>query len=613
MADCSSLRVSFLLLSVLAWLSTAAEVHGGHRRLHTHANHRHRRHSDHRQVAPIPLDEAAARQHSGAASKAEALLQLGIEQPAQAAGLTRGAIRHRHRGAVRERTIVHRKRAHQLHQVHTVRNSDTAGPAPAPASKPDADSVLSDLLKNYEPQKAPKQDDGRVEVAVAFRANKLLSLNHIEQTATFVGWVRQYWYDPRLAWTRANSTSEFNYMPVGTDDIWIPDTMVMNSVDFNVEENCGQTDAYLFEDTSMKVETVKKADLNLGLTQGFNDMKYNVLWSQPCVLTTKCDVDLTWYPFDSNVCPLEFAPWSDGFLNMHMALNQSETHISLPEFDVFQGNLSVSRITWTSMAGAQFDEATINMVINRHGHYYVINFICPMILMLWLSWMSMILPVKASDRVTYMVTIVLTVMAVNFITAERLPATNSDMWLDKFHACTLLAVVLVTIYTVVIYRYSPEEDWPEDHKRGRRCLLEYCDRIARIVYGLALFIMLTWLFMEVKLNTPAGDVRNWSGTATLLILITIALVSCCLCSGFAIGWLCHVSIHKEVRKLEVLRLSQDIKFAKAEEDNEEAYFAAQAAAEDQASQPVNYANQPFQPAQPRPANHNPNVPYGQRR
>jgi len=480
---------------------------------------------------------------------------------------------------------------------------------------------LQKLLKDYDTAVAPpRNSEGVIDMALAFRANKLMTLDHVEQTVTWVGWVRQYWYDPRLEWKSSNGETPF--LPVKTDQIWLPDTTLYNAMDFNWGELCDDVDAFILDDskeskipvagvnqrerafsftvhqskdwqqdykTQLKekladqhitekdfdpklvvVEDKTGSRLGSGLGFGqptkeqfplrvkyaFESMRFNVMWSRPCVLKVKCDIDLKWYPFDTNVCPLQFSPWAYSFLNMHVALGANENVITIPEFHV---DILDSQAEWTGYAAAhlngkkqvQWPSVVVRMQITRHGHYYVVNYICPIMLMVMLTWVSFWIPLQVSDRVSYTVTVVLTVMAVNFITADKRPATDTDMWLDNFQTATLLLVTGATFYTVALHRCGPSEAWSEERIRKRRLLLEHVESFARIIFPVLAFGTLGYLFMELQFGEANnGSEKDFSGKATRLIFACIFFMSCILCCCIGLTMFPQKSFQEKVEQWE---------------------------------------------------------------
>merc|ERR1719502_1826968 len=115
-----------------------------------------------------------------------------------------------------------------------------------------------------------------------------------------------------------NWDSRTDFLSAAPDDIWHPDTRLINALDYNWDELCDNVDANVYDSSGATTVMTNHGAL-----------KYNVFWSRPCVLKAKCEIKLEWFPFDTNVCPLQFEPWADNFLNMVIATDSTESSISI--------------------------------------------------------------------------------------------------------------------------------------------------------------------------------------------------------------------------------------------------------------------------------------------
>lgn len=411
------------------------------------------------------------------------------------------------------------------------------------------------LLTGYDKQHAPLPENGVLDVAIGFHLLKMLSLDHKENTVTVAGWLRQWWYDPRLAWDKDDS-SVYNVFGVDSDKVWKPDSTLMNSVDFNYNENCQDVKAFVFAEGA----TVDTKD---------GAMRHNILWSRPCVWKAKCDVNLEYYPFDTNPCSLDFEPWTTSAVKFHISV-QAEFNESTfkksggdnPEFQVDMEDMEAKRGKEILEGFAGFSRVEINMRLSRHGHYYVVNFICPIMMMLILSWLSLAMPLKHSDRIQYMVTVVLTVMAVNFITASHRPATDKNMWLDEFQTLSLLLVTSVTSYTVALYRFAPQEDWESERARRRMPFIKYVDRIARVVFFVVFIIMNAYLWGKLVSRNRATQEKEpfWNdvtGRASIFTYLVVGGIVVGMLFLIGLSWCPHDWYYKRLASLEKWRLEKE--------------------------------------------------------
>lgn len=405
---------------------------------------------------------------------------------------------------------------------------------PAAHEETTPSAAAKKLLDGYDAATPPADHlNAPVPVALGFRANKLLKMDMPKRLVTFAGWVRQYWYDPRLSFSGQNISADWdtdeNFLTFKTGDVWIPDTTLINSVDFNWGEACGDVEVFAYEDDLGRVintTDVYKFD-------GKNDTKpdvmhYNMLWARPCVYTAKCDISLRMYPFDWNVCPLDFQPWAQPYLDLRIAMDALSSKVNLPEFAVQFVNVTVGSHTYSTSGDIEWPDVVVRLQIARHGHYYVVNYICPMLFLVLLTWFALWIPQDASDRVAYLMTMVLTVMATQSINAEKRPATDMDMWMDDFQMVVLCLVVGSTLYAIWYIRLLPKDDWPKDVAEKRLALLKNVERMTRILFPATAFSILGALFLQVHVyeEYKPGEEKNFSGSATILaMLFCLALIS----------------------------------------------------------------------------------------
>jgi hypothetical protein len=284
------------------------------------------------------------------------------------------------------------------------------------------------------------------------------------------------------------------------------------------------------------------------------------MWSRPCVLKTKCNIDIEWYPFDTNVCPLIFGPWGQSFIDMYVATQSLDSKVSLPEFAVHILNATSDVIPHDNVTNVAWPSVTVNLQIERHAHYYVVNIICPMIMLVMLTWFALWIPLGTIDRVAAMLTLVLTAIATQSINAEKRPATDKDMWLDDFQTAALLLVILAAMYTVFSSRYDPDESWDEKRREDRKATLKFADRIAVGVFPVAAFLSFGYLFWEVLLyeETDGYAQKNFSGVATIAVFAFCVASSILMCLGIMSHWCTSVREHTDKLQAHLLKNAKSL-------------------------------------------------------
>jgi hypothetical protein len=61
------------------------------------------------------------------------------------------------------------------------------------------------------------------------------------------------------------------------------------------------------------------------------------------------------------------------------------------------------------------------VIFDRAPEYFVLNFLTPTIILVFMEWFTFLIPLDKADRVAYGVTLLLANVATQFITADRRP------------------------------------------------------------------------------------------------------------------------------------------------------------------------------------------------
>lgn len=378
----------------------------------------------------------------------------------------------------------------------------------------------------------------RPEVMTGFRLNKVLEVNLHQGYIKLSGWHRLYWYDYRFLF---DGPKHFrNYMPdpldttnqarlldrpwnsditqgavahiqVNHEDIWVPDVTLHQHVD-GFTENTNSYKVHVFDESFVKSLEAR------------NLPKFNMFWSRSTVLHMKCPIHLEDFPFDTNHCPMQWEAWAENAYRLSPALDVSASYTTTKEYNVTLTYVKSGNRPYPLPGGGNFglfDYALFDLKLERYAHYYVINYILPIATMVILAWLTFFIPMKAEshDRIAYTVTLMLTVMAVNFITAENRPRTKEDMWLDHFQTWAFVAVFIPIVQTATLLRIGRiyESDVAAEDEIANKDIGEvvnYIDRIFRVSYPVFLSVIAAYLFNPWS---PAQRKQSdWTGSTSAI-------------------------------------------------------------------------------------------------
>ncbi|XP_071150102.1 acetylcholine receptor subunit beta-like [Mytilus edulis] len=144
---------------------------------------------------------------------------------------------------------------------------------------------LRTLLYTTNSYQVLSRPDTSVEVGLTFTPTALNSLSIKDQTMSMTGYFQLHWNDTRLAWDTDPTYSSIDNIFSTSDYTWRPTLFIANSVE----------DLSIIDDDVNMMRIVMAGQVN---------------WVQMKLITTHCDSDITYYPFDAQKCSIILSSWS---------------------------------------------------------------------------------------------------------------------------------------------------------------------------------------------------------------------------------------------------------------------------------------------------------------
>ncbi|CAF1257439.1 unnamed protein product [Adineta ricciae] len=242
--------------------------------------------------------------------------------------------------------------------------------------------------------------------------------------------------DQRLVW----NASDFNGLTtlrLPCSKIWLPDIVLYNSAD--------------------------------DYTQGYYQSKAmvdntgHVFWPPPAKFRSSCKIDVTFFPFDDQLCKLKFGSWTYDAAQVNLTKRRDNVdmtnYIRSGEWDIIRILVQRNDVTYACCPGIFYPDVTIYVHIRRRVLYYLFNIIFPCI---WLSILSVLgfwLPPDSGEKITLGITVLLAFSVFMLLIAESMPATSEmvpliEIYLTAVMAFTSLSIVL-TVYVLQLHHSGP--------------------------------------------------------------------------------------------------------------------------------------------------------------
>ncbi|CAD5112703.1 DgyrCDS1923 [Dimorphilus gyrociliatus] len=278
------------------------------------------------------------------------------------------------------------------------------------------------------------------------------------QVFTTTGLLIVEWIDERLVWnsTKFNNASD---MIVEADRLWRPEFAVINGAE------------KLYED----YKAFRASISSIG----------QVHWEPGGVFKTMCEIDITYYPFDEQVCALVFGAWSYHTSKMNLTTSTSvvnlDSYKTNGEWEIFTTSAVRNEFNYECCPNEKFSNVEFKVYLRRRHTFYVLNVILPSIMtsVLLLS----VFFCTPNQKVQIGVVVLLSFRIFLLNVAGNIPKTSDHIpllgiYLTVTMAITTLSMVL-TVFVLNLHYISdrPVPSWAKtliiDYMGRCMCMSSY--------------------------------------------------------------------------------------------------------------------------------------------
>ena len=170
------------------------------------------------------------------------------------------------------------------------------------ANRTSVELLYRDLLRDYNPHIRPN-DEQTQGTAISVTMH-LISINEIEELTGVMSTVVNVdvtWKDPRMTWNKTKYGDVTDIL-FPQELVWKPELVVTNP--------------------AKKVRKIGFEDIMIRYNN--NGMAF---WYTGDYIETSCDIDVTHFPFDRQVCTIEMIPWNYRQNELKMLIVQNNVHM----------------------------------------------------------------------------------------------------------------------------------------------------------------------------------------------------------------------------------------------------------------------------------------------
>ncbi|KAL3866754.1 hypothetical protein ACJMK2_044030 [Sinanodonta woodiana] len=289
-----------------------------------------------------------------------------------------------------------------------------------------ANMLYADLMASYNERVRPVQNqDQELTVSAAFNLISILELEESIQKLSIYGYFMLSWKDEFLVWNASQYGGLYS-VEFPEDEVWKPVVVLSNGYGgFNV-----------LGENFVKV-TVK----NNG----------TATWNPGDVFESTCFIDITYYPFDTQVCELHFSIWSQGMDEVKMK----------PIFpDIVKSDFQENGEWRLLEAWMRTDETysrsniIISLKVQRRPKFFILESLIPIVLLSLLNTFVFLIPYHSGEKISFSVTVYVAYGVYLSNVSSSLPHNSLHISaLTVYLICMLTLSVIATFFVALETRY----------------------------------------------------------------------------------------------------------------------------------------------------------------
>ncbi|XP_052770639.1 neuronal acetylcholine receptor subunit alpha-7-like [Mya arenaria] len=173
-------------------------------------------------------------------------------------------------------------------------------------------------------------------------------------------------------------------------------------------------------------------------------------------------LDSKYYPFDKQAFSIQFVV--AGFMYREVNLNAGMTYLS----SIFDGNGEWSVLNMTrgvAIVNQYSSIATFTVSLERKSTFMVVNIIMPIVFLAAINLLVFVLPPEAGERVSFSVTILLSLAVFMTLVGDNLPKTSDPLPVLSYYLLATLTIstlmCVMTMLNLAIYHKNEQSRPPK--------------------------------------------------------------------------------------------------------------------------------------------------------
>ncbi|XP_072026162.1 neuronal acetylcholine receptor subunit alpha-6-like [Amphiura filiformis] len=290
--------------------------------------------------------------------------------------------------------------------------------------------LVKNLLDGYDRVTPPSTGGNATVIDFTVNINQIQTVNEQENSISLNTWIKMLYVDNRLSWDPANY-SGIAKVRIPYQQIWVPDIILWN----------GLAGSQLYEDKLLALV----------------DSKGSVVAIPPMALTASCNMDLTFFPYDTQTCELKFGSWTYDASVIALKLLSDKPDISEyrehPEWELVNSTMILNNKNYDCCPNDTYQDVTVTLELKRQAGPYAVKLVVPSVLTAFLILFTFILPSSSGEKIVFCLVLLLSLILLSVYLHITVPS-NSESVMGEFLTFALFLDFFATIIAVICYNIA---------------------------------------------------------------------------------------------------------------------------------------------------------------
>ena len=189
-------------------------------------------------------------------------------------------------------------------------------------------------------------------------------------------------------------------------------------------------------------------------------------WKPSQVIKTGCDIDVTYYPFDTQTCSIIVSTWMSTKAEIDIDPRAGHTGLVLDKY--------TSSGTWELLSNSlqilpnenDLTRIQFSLKLKRLRTFYILNIILPVLFLSFTASLVFLLPAEAGEKIGMGITVLLAYAVYLTIIADNMPQTSLQVSYLAVYLTLLLGLTAMSVVLAVVVLHIHHKS--DDCKIGKR-------------------------------------------------------------------------------------------------------------------------------------------------